>query len=96
MWLQQCLPFTVLKLRQFQLDVETFTCVATVLTVHGIETQIILQCLKYLTLVATVLTVHGIETMLAKTIGSFNSFKLQQCLPFTVLKLMMISFLLFA
>ena len=70
--------------------------VATVLTVHGIETQIILQCLKYLTLVATVLTVHGIETMLAKTIGSFNSFKLQQCLPITVLKLMMISFLLFA
>ena len=54
------------------------------LTVHGIETQIILQCLKYLTLVATVLTVHGIETHddILSAVCLIN--KLQQCLPFTV------------
>ena len=62
--------------------------VATVLTVYGIETNYTqrMQLRARNNQVATVLTVYGIETY-------FNSFfdcfkiKLQQCLPFTVLKL---------
>ena len=37
--LQQYLPFTVLKLQTTLLCFEKFDCVATVLTVYGIETQ---------------------------------------------------------
>ena len=36
-WLQQCLPFTVLK-RNSYLIISTISVVATVLTVYGIET----------------------------------------------------------
>ena len=60
--------------------------VATVLTVYGIETR------KYVTyetkgfIVATVLTVYGIETYF-KEIWIIFILKLQQYLPFTVLKL---------
>ena len=62
--------------------------VATVLTVYGIET-IIYNSLMYLIfiLVATVLTVYGIETII-KNIPLWPSMKLQQYLPFTVLKLL--------
>ena len=64
--------------------------VATVLTVYGIETVIRVSALAKVLFfgVATVLTVYGIETRNEK-----NSFcneggeKLQQYLPFTVLKL---------
>ena len=37
--------------------------------------------------VATVLTVYGIETLTVNTVNQTISFMLQQCLPFTVLKL---------
>ena len=58
--------------------------VATVLTVYGIET-FHLPCFDIQqTLVATVLTVYGIETDLSK--DCIMIFKLQQYLPFTVLK----------
>ena len=57
--LQQYLPFTVLKLTHQ--SSQQMTRVATVLTVHGIETQVVLSVRRETT-VATVLTVHGIET----------------------------------
>ncbi len=41
--------------------------------------------MESLKVVATALTVHGIETLKRKT-GDIGSFKLQQHLPFTVLK----------
>ena len=61
--------------------------VATVLTVYGIETiNTNNVTTKLTTKVATVLTVYGIETI---SLFSFLCLylKLQQCLPFTVLKL---------
>ena len=61
-WLQQYLPFTVLKLGP-SIPIIVWA-VATVLTVYGIET--LLQNLqpfpKFCLPVATVLTVYGIET----------------------------------
>ena len=84
--------------------------VATVLTVHGIETNKLDISYNYL-LVATVLTVHGIETLELSIVflilfGCNSTYRLrywntanslppsifvdcvlQQCLPFTVLKL---------
>ena len=38
--LQQCLPFTVLKLYLFWHNISVRTFVATVLTVYGIETRL--------------------------------------------------------
>ena len=62
MKLQQSLPFTVLKLiRIAKLSTVEFR-VATVLTVHGIETIIEYALEVGGSYVATVLTVHGIET----------------------------------
>ena len=57
------------------------------LTVYGIETLEDVRLLNLFGLVATVLTVYGIETFdaLKRTLVSLVS--LQQCLPFTVLKL---------
>ena len=61
--LQQYLPFTVLKHRNFHVLMVRNIKVATVLTVYGIETvqhrapPLISHCT-----VATVLTVYGIET----------------------------------
>ena len=61
--------------------------VATVLTVYGIETAIYsLALLKLPSIVATVLTVYGIETVWMFSQGILAD-ELQQCLPFTVLKL---------
>ena len=62
--------------------------VATVLTVYGIETQIDELC-KICHWVATVLTVYGIETRSHYTLWWVGS-RLQQYLPFTVLKLFQI------
>ena len=66
--MQQSLPFTVLKLKK---EVEKangdFVRVATVLTVHGIETEVKDKCIETDVFVATVLTVHGIETIMKKT-----------------------------
>ena len=61
--------------------------VATVLTVYGIETNMFNPIATSLMFcVATVLTVYGIETR--KDGGLFIVVHvLQQCLPFTVLKL---------
>ena len=62
--------------------------VATVLTVHGIETSCMTINYSNIVSVATVLTVHGIETALEKAPSTLKPFtELQQCLPFTVLKL---------
>ena len=61
--------------------------VATVLTVYGIETLTCLNiCLTLPTKVATVLTVYGIETVDKRDLA-YMAMELQQCLPFTVLKL---------
>ena len=62
--------------------------VATVLTVYGIET---ILCRKagrsIMTTVATVLTVYGIETLPERLSNHLShGWKLQQYLPFTVLK----------
>ena len=59
--------------------------VATVLTVYGIETLHIAHRGRSC-FVATVLTVYGIETTKLFRCTA-TSCKLQQCLPFTVLKL---------
>ena len=68
---------------------DNFFFVATVLTVYGIETTVYVNTVSScFYLVATVLTVYGIETK-----GSSIDYDireaaaLQQCLPFTVLKL---------
>ena len=63
--------------------------VATVLTVYGIETYYYRSSQSSIRYgVATVLTVYGIETRWNKFHRVSKIFsKLQQCLPFTVLKL---------
>ena len=59
--LQQCLPFTVLKLEWKFFILRVWTIVATVLTVYGIETNQGTHP-HFHNYVATVLTVYGIET----------------------------------
>ena len=59
--------------------------VATALTVYGIETRTFLVQTQIPLLVATALTVYGIETCVLNSIFE-RCFKLQQRLPFTVLK----------
>ena len=62
--------------------------VATVLTVYGIETvNNVTICFFMIFSVATVLTVYGIETTKFNNSLSDSVLMLQQCLPFTVLKL---------
>ena len=62
-WLQQHLPFTVLKLKGKGLNFDGDYRVATALTVHGIETfMLYLPWITQVNKVATALTVHGIET----------------------------------
>ena len=61
--------------------------VATVLTVYGIETFMMPSIVSPYWTVATVLTVYGIETSRFNIFTVTIFFKLQQCLPFTVLKL---------
>ena len=63
--------------------------VATVLTVYGIETFLYNSfCFRIKIWVATVLTVYGIETTQSDYfINKKHIIPLQQCLPFTVLKL---------
>ena len=63
--------------------------VATVLTVYGIETILLVVLVLQHTLVATVLTVYGIETLIWGMDINPDKIKLQQCLPFTVLKHML-------
>ena len=61
--LQQCLPFTVLKLRNLKPECKHYVHVATVLTVYGIETFFFAEHSQIeFSTVATVLTVYGIET----------------------------------
>ena len=83
--LQQYLPFTVLKL---YLNLQDGCClnVATVLTVYGIETSKANNKPIIKFSVATVLTVYGIETILSTLLKMKKVIKLQQYLPFTVLK----------
>ena len=88
--LQQCLPFTVLKPNIKQGSFSEEFQVATVLTVYGIETTVFERCRLFsCILVATVLTVYGIETSDFAYEYLDVLIKLQQCLPFTVLKLFM-------
>ena len=61
MLLQQCLPFTVLKLERCIVMILQSE-VATVLTVYGIETSSKQRSAGASDKVATVLTVYGIET----------------------------------
>ena len=61
--------------------------VATVLTVYGIETESKRANIRRFELVATVLTVYGIETTGCTPVIEVLVKKLQQYLPFTVLKL---------
>ena len=63
--------------------------VATVLTVHVIETLAFITSSDNRFCVATVLTVYGIETILHMDRMPHDYLQLQQCLPFTVLKLML-------
>ena len=86
MQLQQYLPFTVLKLSKWFMSVNAISNVATVLTVYGIETNELIEDIRKSSNVATVLTVYGIETENATIKGSIEV-RLQQYLPFTVLKL---------
>ena len=66
----------------------TVLLVATVLTVYGIETGIYPEYeVSIFDAVATVLTVYGIETASNFSLQLSNTITLQQCLPFTVLKL---------
>ena len=60
--------------------------VATVLTVYGIETESKRANIRRFELVATVLTVYGIETTGCTPVIEVLVKKLQQYLPFTVLK----------
>ena len=60
--------------------------VATVLTVYGIETEHLTSVSIPLLAVATVLTVYGIETFTDITTTDCIFLRLQQYLPFTVLK----------
>ena len=62
------------------------SAVATVLTVYGIETFCNVPGSNKNNLVATVLTVYGIETFIFLFLFD-SDLKLQQYLPFTVLKL---------
>ena len=62
--------------------------VATALTVYGIETCYCCYCHCYYDTVATALTVYGIETQTEyEELFRIVSCRLQQPLPFTVLKL---------
>ena len=85
MQLQQHLPFTVLKLTSGNHS-EDVAKVATASTVYGIETILLpLHSLRPTLSVATASTVYGIET--TKQLECCLAFlKLQQHLPFTVLK----------
>ena len=65
--------------------------VATVLTVYGIETCLTSLRVNKVLSVATVLTVYGIETPLSYYYDKNGLQKLQQCLPFTVLKQVMLN-----
>ena len=84
MKLQQYLPFTVLKRFSFKEPFYHFSAVATVLTVHGIETKINWVHLLSIYEVATVPTVHGIETRYTLTLCVVEYTRLQQSIPFTV------------
>ena len=62
--------------------------VATVLTVYGIETIDLKDRTHNSIVVATVLTVYGIETSTRRSRRRRRLARLQQYLPFTVLKLL--------
>ena len=85
--LQQCLPFTVLKLP------EKLSLVRNSMLLQQCLPFTVLKLLRLLSTqsfdyhrVATVLTVYGIETLHSFSNSFWELEKLQQCLPFTVLK----------
>ena len=85
-WLQQYLPFTVLKRYKGRSEGERNLEVATVPTVYGIETKEV-DSGDIQIFVATVPTVYGIETTIFRACNLIVSMTtLQQYLPFTVLK----------
>ena len=83
-WLQQHLPFTVLKRCSWFGTQWAIFLVATALTVYGIETPSSSLNISDDS-VATALTVYGIETEARKNAPA-KKVELQQHLPFTVLK----------
>ena len=86
MLLQQRLPFTVLKHVALCCNQSPpLLTVATALTVYGIETTRE-DLFTYFPTVATALTVYGIETTKKTRDLKGSLAKLQQRLPFTVLK----------
>mgnify|MGYP006972110223 CR=1 FL=1 len=89
--LQQYLPFTVLKQHPFRCNYISNFVVATVPTVYGIETVEFRMLLLEQSFVATVPTVYGIETAQEMYGSPLSLLPLQQYLPFTVLKLLIIN-----
>ena len=83
--LQQHLPFTVLKPYKVSTGITFLLPVATAPTVYGIETVLVRDCRHIIKFVATAPTVYGIETALGSNVR-YASERLQQHLPFTVLK----------
>ena len=83
--LQQHLPFTVLKHFWYHHQYHSSSKVATALTVYGIETDIS-NLPAWVAVVATALTVYGIETVHYLAFLVVGTVRLQQHLPFTVLK----------
>ena len=87
MLLEQCLPFTVLKLfppLSSKILIKSWNSAYRLrywnLLEVGLPTWIVDS-------VGTVLTVYGIETLLLVNKKNLYPFSLEQCLPFTVLKL---------
>ena len=83
--LQQCLPFTVLKLVDLYFNFNRAIrllqqCLPFTVLKLGLETV-----QTHMSMVATVLTVYGIETY-GRMLRPEKFVLLQQCLPFTVLK----------
>ena len=87
--MQQCLPFTVLKLPTIikSIAITYLSFVATVLTVYGIETLNILATLRCLPKLQQCLPFTVLKHTNNPKQTPSNKPKLQQCLPFTVLKL---------
>ena len=85
--LQQCLPFTVLKLEScfWRETTGIFGCNSAYRLRYWNNISLLYPLYTY-SKVATVLTVYGIETLSSSMVNSLWMNALQQCLPFTVLK----------
>ena len=82
--MQQYLPFTVLKRSDWPLDFAN-TCVATVPTVYGIETVLVILKAYLITKLQQYLPFTVLKQLIRRG-SKMEKKKLQQYLPFTVLK----------